>query len=150
MFRISILSLIVIMLSGSLFAGTPVWVSARGPEGGLILSIAVDPQDPSTVYAAAPGKGMYKSTNGGASWRLANSGIFGGTYRVVIDPQNHLTLYASADKKLFKSTDGARTWTDVGFVFPYFPVIVLDPTNSKILYASSFGPAYKSIDGGIS
>jgi hypothetical protein len=49
-------------------AGGVQWVSS-GPGGGLITALAVDPSEPSTLYAGVRDAGMYKSDNGGASWR---------------------------------------------------------------------------------
>ena len=42
------------------------WTSI-GPEGGAIAALAIDPMTPGVLYAAAGG-GVFKSTNGGASW----------------------------------------------------------------------------------
>src|SRR5438132_12764701 len=67
--------------------------TTRGPGGGTILAMAVDPTDPSTIYAGAwdyyePfGTGVYKSTDGGLHWGLANRGLTStGVYSVAIDP----------------------------------------------------------------
>ena len=70
--------------SGTVWAGINGWTS-RGPDGGIILALAVDPQNPSTVYAGTAGGGVFKSTNGGASWSAANSGLIN-VYAVAVDP----------------------------------------------------------------
>src|SRR5947209_3234014 len=66
-----------------------------GPDGGFVYSLAVDPQNSGTVYAGT-GAGIFKSQDGGASWR--NSGLMG--YHPVrsigIDPQDSNTVYALA------------------------------------------------------
>ena len=51
------------------------WVS-HGPEGGSILTLAVDATtSPSTVYAGTNGSGVFKTTNGGGSWSAVNTGL---------------------------------------------------------------------------
>jgi len=67
------LSGLVCLFGASLVhAGT--WTSL-GPEGGEIRAFAIHPTSPSTVYAATEGNGVFKSTNGGATWFEANSGL---------------------------------------------------------------------------
>jgi hypothetical protein len=53
--------------------GDPVW--PIGPDGGHIVALAIDPSNSSIMYAGTWGAGIYKSTNGGSSWRLSNSGL---------------------------------------------------------------------------
>src|SRR5207245_2080938 len=89
-------------------AGINVWTS-HGPEGGFIPALTVDPQNPSTVYAGTDG-GVFKSTNGGANWSAANSGLTATDVRALaVDPQNPSTVYAGGDG-VFKSTNGGATW----------------------------------------
>ena len=47
-------------------AGLNEWTT-NGPEGGPVLSIAIDPATPSTIYAGTYG-GVFKSTDSGATW----------------------------------------------------------------------------------
>src|SRR5262245_32750510 len=71
------------------------------PGAGLgVSSLAIDPQSPSTIYAQTPSlapsplfvPGLYKTTDGGASWSAVSS-ILGAT-TLAIDPKNSTTLYA--------------------------------------------------------
>src|SRR5262245_17208393 len=67
----SFLFVAMLMFAGGEFesglAQTSQW-AVFGPVGGSISTLAVDPQNPSTIYAAA-GVGMFKSVDGGANWR---------------------------------------------------------------------------------
>ena len=47
---------------------------AKGPVGGNVRSIAIDPKVPSTLYAGTPA-GVYKSTDAGATWTAVNEGL---------------------------------------------------------------------------
>ncbi len=96
--------------SAAVSEATQQWVPL-GPEGGNIGALAIDPQNPSTLYVALSG-GVFKSTNGGASWSVANSGLLrsGGVDVLVIDLQNPTTLYAGMSRGVFKSTNGGASW----------------------------------------
>src|SRR5262245_19953503 len=57
-----------LFLFGQELAGQTTQVNqAAGPPGGLVYAIAIDPLNPSTLYAGTLG-GVYKSTNGGERW----------------------------------------------------------------------------------
>jgi hypothetical protein len=47
--------------------------TTNGPEGGVIRAMAIDPANPATLYAGADNAGVFKSTNGGGSWRAVPS-----------------------------------------------------------------------------
>jgi hypothetical protein len=74
-------------------AGLNEWTTNGPASSGPILSLAVDPSAPETVYAGSGISGMlagtvFKSTNGGVSWVPANSGLPSVFARsLVIDPQ---------------------------------------------------------------
>lgn len=102
-----------------------------------IGKIRVDPRDPDRVYVAAfghahgsnPERGLYRSTNGGASWDLVLSrGDKAGANDLSIDPKNPRIMYVSfweahrgphyltsggPGSGLFRSNDGGTTWTEL-------------------------------------
>ena len=55
-------------------AGADRW-TAIGPDGANIVALAIDPHTPSRAFAGTLGAGVLKSTDGGASWAIANSGL---------------------------------------------------------------------------
>ena len=70
-------SLVAVGRASSVQADTTVWVS-NGPYGGLVRALAIDPSTPSTLDAGTWGGGVFKSTDGGASWSafgLANRSV---------------------------------------------------------------------------
>jgi hypothetical protein len=88
----------------------------------LVSSIAVDPQDSRIIYAGTS-LGVYKSEDGGASWKALNSGLtdvleaYGVTTSVAtlaIAAQTSPTLYAGTDVGLFESVDSTEIWTRTG------------------------------------
>ncbi len=163
----------------SLFKSTDGGVS-WSPLGGswscpcADLSLVIDSTNPSTLYAAYTADsvrgngGVFKSTDGGATWNAAGAGLpvsqpgyfANGVAALAIDPKNPATLYAatglsvSAGGGLFKSTDGAMSWSPVNSgLAGIVDAPVIDPRNSNSLYlaypAADFkGPILKSADGG--
>ena len=124
---------------GTAWAGTNVW-TGLGPEGGAIQALAIDPQNPKTIYAAS--SGVFKSKDGGASWKPANSGLpTNGIAALAINPQNPSTVYAVANGGIFKSTDGAASWNAVSSGLPVVtgpvsgvpPALAIDPQNPSTL-----------------
>src|SRR5579871_3356559 len=110
------IGLLAVAAAPLLWAAPNRWTSI-GPFGGNARTLAIDPQDPATIYAGTSG-GVFKTTNSGASWTPANSGlpIGYGARALVIDPVNSATLYvggacgAWGHCGIFKSIDGARSW----------------------------------------
>ena len=89
------------------------WASI-GPEGGSILSLVIDPATPQTLYAGTVGGGVFKSTDGGAAWSAASTGLGNVTvWSLAIDPATPQTLYVGTFNGVFKSTDGAAAWSAV-------------------------------------
>jgi photosystem II stability/assembly factor-like uncharacterized protein len=92
--------------------------------------ILLDPASPvgkRTLWAAAMGRGVYKSTDDGATWRLKNRGIIqkepfawrlarasdGTLYVVIARRSEDGSIGTSGDGAIYKSSDGAETWTPV-------------------------------------
>ena len=101
--------------------------------------------------------GLFKSTDGGASWNPITPLYLGTSpspvYSIVIDPSSPSTLYAGSGGVIFKSTDGGGSWTTIqDFSAAVIVVLAMDPTNSSVLYAAGPGCApgalYKSTDAG--
>ena len=151
--------LLASFLPGTVDAGTNEWTNV-GPEGGGAGIMAIDPQDPATVYAGT-GVGVFKSKDGGTSW--SNAGLTGWIVSsLVIDPHNAATIYAAtvghADEdvdtiKIFKSLDEGATWNEAGSGLPAACCVAslsIDPQDSRTLYAFAGGPwkLFKSTDGG--
>jgi photosystem II stability/assembly factor-like uncharacterized protein len=120
------------------------------------LGVSIDPQRPDTVYARInifPDTRVFKTTNGGASWSDAGSGLPDGTFvsSLQIDPQIMTTLYAGTDAGVFKSKDGGTSWAAInsGPTATLITDVAIDPRNSSTLYAAVTGDRLvKTTDGG--
>ncbi|MGA8578335.1 MAG: SBBP repeat-containing protein, partial [Bryobacteraceae bacterium] len=112
-----------------------------------ITSLAIDPQQPLTLYASAsPTGGVFKSVDGGATWANASQGFppQGLIDSVMIDPFHTNVLYAWTDNGAFVSTDGAASWTGSSLPWPQNVSVssgvrfTFDPVTPGIIY----GPGY--------
>ena len=135
-----------------------------GANNGAITSIIVDPTSAAgsrTLYCAIMGHGVYKSTNDGVSWTAANNGLGmpsnmnawmlrrmpdGTLYCALTEAMSGSARYPGA---LFKSTDGAGTWTKVntGQELPYIYGFDVDPTDQDKIYVASFQKAGSGGEG---
>lgn len=119
-------------------------------------SIVVDPSNSQTIYLVTGINGIYKSTDGGATWSPAWTGASRFTVMIAIDPSNTQILYAVTGEGLYKSTDGAATWNPTSLTAapspaqPY-PVhnVVIDHSTPTTIYAGTANGVMKSLDGGI-
>jgi photosystem II stability/assembly factor-like uncharacterized protein len=135
------------------------------------VDLVMDPSDPNTLYAATyqrlrrtwgfngggPGSGIYKTTDGGATWTELTNGIpegDKGRIGLAIAETNPDVLYATIEHAeedgTFRSRDAGQTWTKVNELNPrpmYYSHIYVDPTNEERVYVLSYEP-YLSEDGG--
>ncbi len=155
-----------------------------GYFGGSIGAIEVSKSDPNVIYVGggektvrgnvSSGYGVWKSLDAGKTWKQAGLENSRHIPRFRIHPTDHNTVYAAvlgniykptAERGIYKSTDGGKSWRKVLFVNEHAGAVdlVLDPNNPRILYASTWrvkrtpyslssgGPGsalWKSTDGG--
>ena len=140
------------------------WTNTGLRTSEHIGKILIDPRDPDVVYAAAMGglwapggdRGLFKTTDGGASWTPVleiseNTGIAD----VHFDPRDPDVLYAVAFQRrrhvgilvaggpesgVWKSTDGGETWRDITGGLPAGDLgrigLAVSPVDPDVLYAN--------------
>ena len=130
-----------------------------------VTTLLMDPQTPSTLYAAAQvfdsfNFGVFKSTDGGNTWNLRKNGMGNGNIvSLAIDPVTPNILYAGTTTgtqsggQVFKTTDGADNWAPVGnnVPAPSFTSLAVDPHNHTTIYGAASvneGAVFKSVDSG--
>lgn len=129
----------------------------EGPAviGGRIVDLAVDPQLPSTVYAAAASGGVWKSTDAGGTFSSAwPTGLTQAVGALAVTPAGR--LYAGAGesnpgggsvsfggKGVYASSDGGGTWTSLGLDgTERISRIAVDPVNEARVFVAATGPLF--------
>ncbi|MBK8516278.1 MAG: hypothetical protein IPL55_08315 [Saprospiraceae bacterium] len=150
-----------------------------------IGTVELDPNDPDktiwvgtgetwTRNSVSIGNGVYKTTDGGQNWEhmgLPNSERIS---NIIVNPKNSNEVLVgvlgalwgdSAERGIYKTTDGGKTWKNIFYINPSTGCseLIMDPSNPDILYAAfwefrrtafSFNSGglnsalYKSTDGG--
>lgn len=91
------------------------WQAVAAAPQAPSTALAIDPLDGEKLYAYFVQHGLLRSTDGGASWLPAGSGLPADALvtSIAIDPSDPRVLYAAAVTSIFKSADGAGSWTVV-------------------------------------
>jgi len=136
------------------------WTPVFDSEGSYSIGVVViDPKNPNVVWVGTGennsqrsvgyGDGVYRSDDGGKSWK--NLGLKASEHigKIIIDPRDSNTVYVAAqgplwgpggDRGLFKTTDGGKTWKKVLSISENTGVtdVVMDPRNPDQLIAAAY------------
>ena len=165
-------------------AGTT-WTPVFEKESSYSIgAVTLDPKNPAVVWVGTGennaqrsvgyGDGVYKSEDGGKSWK--NMGLKTSEHigKIVVDPRDSNTVFVAAqgplwsaggERGLYKTTDGGKTWKAVITVSENTGVsdVAIDPSNPDVMYAAAWmrrrhfytlvnggaeSALYKSTDGG--
>jgi hypothetical protein len=136
------------------------WGPSHGPDGGA-LTIAVDPVHSRIVYAGGWGD-VFKSTNGGASWKSTTHERWTRVSALALAPSRPSTVYAGTDRGIAKTVDAGHHWRMVnrGLLdgtknFPrrvfgegFVASLVVDSGNPRLVYAITGIGLFRTTDGG--
>lgn len=148
-------------------AGTS-WTNLTDNITQYVGCLAQDPVNANTIYMGTGeeyyagntfgGVGIYKSTDGGATWTLIGNSTFAGQRinAIVVDPTNTNKWIVSSDGGIYVTTNGGTSFTRT--LVGTASSLKLHPTNSSIVYAALGYPfsavaengVYKSTNGGTS
>jgi photosystem II stability/assembly factor-like uncharacterized protein len=145
---------------------------AVGPElqGGRIEAIACHPEEPFTIYLAPGAGNIWKTVNNGTTWApiFDNESAFA-VGSIAIAPSDPDVVWVGTGEVLmarssysgtgiFKSTDGGKTWANMGLHDTHHIArVLIDPQDPDIVYAAALGHLYgfneerglfKTTDGG--
>ncbi|MGE5352541.1 MAG: VPS10 domain-containing protein [Acidobacteriota bacterium] len=153
-------------------AGTS-WTPVFDNEGSYSIGcLAMDPNNPNVIWAGTGennsqrsvsyGDGIYRSDDGGKSWK--NVGLKSSEHigKILIDPRNSNVVYVASqgplwgpggERGLYKSTDNGTSWKAVLTISENTGIndMAFDPKNPDVIYASSYQRrrhVYTVIDGG--
>ncbi len=183
MYRLRPISLIVLAFVSQLIPGlaqadsetAPLFQSLEwrevGPyRGGRSAAVAGISHQRDVYYFGATGGGVWKTADGGKTWKPVSDGFFGGSIgAVAVSAWDPNVVYAGGGEKtvrgnvshgggVWKSTDAGKTWIHVGLADSrHIPRIRIHPRKPELVYAAVlghlFGPnpergVYRSKDGG--
>ncbi len=153
----------------TVFVGTPAGGIWKSTDYGLnwtplnntlarlgVSSIVVHPSTPNTIFIGtgdrdggdSPGYGVFRSTDGGASWSAWNTGMGNRTvYEILMDPGNSDIMIASTNGQIFRTVNGGANWTSV-FSGHNCKDIAFKPGDSNYVYATGSN-VYRSINNGV-
>ena len=150
----------------------------------IMGDIAIDPSRPETVWVGTGennssrssygGHGIFRSDDGGESWRYMGLGESDRIGRILVDPRDSRRVFVAAlgklytlggERGLYRTEDGGESWEQVlaGDGWTGIIDLVMDPSNPDILYAASWERSrrpwdfveggsgsglWKSVDGG--
>jgi photosystem II stability/assembly factor-like uncharacterized protein len=143
-----------------------------GPHrGGRVVAVAGHPTEYGTFYFGACAGGVWKTTDGGAYWENISDGYFrtAAIGALAVSDSDPNVIYAGTGETairgnvshgdgIYKSTDGGRTWRNMGLSETrHIGDIAIHPSNPDLVYVAAlghvFGPnpergVYRSTDGG--
>ena len=153
-------------------AGTT-WTPVFDNEGSYSIgAIVLDPKNPLVVWvgtgennsqrSVSYGNGVYKSEDGGKSWRNVGLKTSEHIGRIAIDPKDSNIVYIASqgplwgpggERGLFKTTDGGKTWKNILHISENTGVtdVVIDPNDPNTIYCAAYQRRrhmWTLIDGG--
>ncbi|MGH7476401.1 MAG: WD40/YVTN/BNR-like repeat-containing protein [Longimicrobiales bacterium] len=147
------------------------WTSIGPARGGRSIGVGGSDSRPLEYYFGATGGGLWKTTDGGTTWRAVTDGQIGSASvgAVAVCQANPDIVYIGTGETqfrgniqpgdgLYKTTDAGKTWTHIGLrEARNFSRVRVHPTDCDVVYAGAFGHygmanpergVYKSTDGG--
>ncbi len=161
--------------------GGATWENVGLGKSEHIGNVIVHPEDSNTLFVAVQGplwsaggeRGLYKTTDGGATWEMIlGGGEYTGVNEVRMDPRDPDVLYAATHQRfrtvaalldggpesgIHKSTDGGATWRKLATGLPGEDMgkigLAISPQHPDVVYATielahRLGGFYRSADGG--
>ncbi|MDP9231034.1 MAG: glycoside hydrolase, partial [Bacteroidota bacterium] len=125
-----------------------------GTMSGRITALDGVAGDGKTIYVGTAGGGIWKTTNGGASFKPIFDKYCMSIGAIAIDQKNPKIIYAGAGESnmrntvsigdgMYKSTDGGENWVKIGLdSTEHISRIAIDPKNSSVIYVASPGPLW--------
>lgn len=127
---------------------------------GRLNAVAFHPTDSNTFWVCAPAGGLWKTTNGGASWSSNTDSLPTlGTSALVISPRNTDTMYLGTGDRdhgdaaglgVYMSADAGKTWVvrNTGMGNVTVSRMLIHPSNTKILLVASTSGVYRTTNSG--
>jgi photosystem II stability/assembly factor-like uncharacterized protein len=158
--------------SESLFTSGAWTFLGPGNIGGRTSTLLIDPNDTSTMYAAAVSGGVWKTTSGGATWNAAGDAMANlAVNSLAFDPTNSRVIYAGTGEGYFRevvrgtalpirgngifvTSDAGATWQQLPSTnnsdFDFVNDLAVSTHDPHRLYAATRSGVWRSSDSGLS
>src|SRR5215475_951464 len=120
--------------------GQPRLRQTSGPEGGIILTLF---SNGSNLFAGTLGGGVFRSTNQGASWMAANTGLPPLTIATAFAASG-TNLFVGAPGGVFRSSDNGGSWTPVNTGLSLAPLVNALATAGTNIFAVTESGVFRS------
>lgn len=124
--------------------GMDKWVFPMPPKIPHAKSLAVDPHDPRIIYVGVEQAGLFKTFDGGQTWRELDAysrpddEAYRDVHQLVLRPNHPDELYLTTGMGLYRSTDGGEGWTHLtqrhGFPIGYPNQVIFSPLDDRTMY----------------
>lgn len=144
--------------SESLYSGLE-WRNIGPFRGGRSAAVTGVPGKPMLFYMGATGGGVWRTKDGGQTWKNISDGYFGGSIgAVAVSEYDNNVIYVgggevtvrgnvSSGYGLWKSENAGKTWTSIGLKDSrHVPRLRIHPKNPDLVYAAVLGDLYKDSD----
>jgi photosystem II stability/assembly factor-like uncharacterized protein len=129
------------------------WTNQGGitdPNTQFVLTIALDPVTPGTIYVGTLGDGVLKSVDDGATFNPANNGLTDFFVRDLALNPTGTVLYAATSGGVFQSVDGAASWTPGNTGLTSLDVTAIhNPGFGVVVAGTADAGVFGSTDGGL-
>ena len=152
-------------------SGPQIWRNIGPDRGGRSLTVAGSSSRPNEYYFGAVGGGVWKTVDGGTTWKPVTDGKIGSSSvgAMAVAPSNPDIVYVGMGESelrgnvmqgdgMYKTTDGGKTWTHIGLeATQAIARVRVDASDPNLVYVAAlghpYGPSpdrgvYRSTDGG--
>lgn len=132
------------------------WRSIGPERGGRVTTVTGLVNDRLTYYMGATGGGVWKTTDAGITWYPVSDGFFktGSVGSIAVSQSNPNIIYVGMGEAclrsnishgdgVYKSTDGGKTWRNIGLQdTSQIGKVLIDPNNPDLVYVAAIGHPY--------
>ena len=132
------------------------WRSIGAHRGGRVVAVAGDPANPMVFYFGACAGGVWKTVDGGTYWENISDGFFktASVGAIAVSESDPNVIYAGMGEScirgnvshgdgVYKSTDGGKSWENIGLKNTrHISRVRVHPNDPDLVYVAAFGNAF--------
>lgn len=132
---------VALLVSGCAAGSEPTW-ERSGPDSQSIISLALSSQNPPTLFTGSSSQGLFRSQDGGDTWKAVNSGLPSGITinNIALDQTQIGLVYLGTNAGVFLSSSDGDHWQSASQGLPAgaagaVTALLVDPDDPMTLYA---------------